>query len=174
VKRPANIRLLTVALGLAAAGLASPLLVTAGDGAESLLASPPVHAAPADQGRILVAQAAAAPADKPVSYTDAQAASGETRFKSVCSDCHGDDLRGGMNGGPPLRGQAFDQTFGNGAPASALFGFMSTQMPPDSPGQYSAAQYAEMMAYILKLNGYQAGAELPSDTDALDHLLMQK
>jgi mono/diheme cytochrome c family protein len=119
-------------------------------------------------------QAAAAPGNKPVSYSSDQADRGEKRYNSSCADCHGDDLKGGLIGGPPLRGVAFDQAFANGAPASGLFGFMSTQMPPDSPGQFSASGYADLMAYILKQNGYQPGAALPSDSDALDHLIIQK
>jgi hypothetical protein len=30
------------------------------------------------------------------------------------------------------------------------------------------------MAYILKTNGYRAGAELPSDVEALYNLVMEK
>jgi hypothetical protein len=30
------------------------------------------------------------------------------------------------------------------------------------------------MAYILKRNGFRAGAPLPTDLDALDHLMMVK
>ena len=47
-------------------------------------------------------------------------------------------------------------------------------MPPDSPGRYSPAVYADLMAYILKRNGFKPGADLPSDLDALDSLTMQK
>jgi len=120
------------------------------------------------------APAAPAVGDKPVSYSSEQADRGEKRYKATCADCHGDDLQGGLIGGPPLKGNAFDAAFAEGAPASALFSFMSTQMPPDSPGQFSASVYADVMAYVLKRNGYQAGAALPSDPDALDHLIMQK
>ena len=64
--------------------------------------------------------------------------------------------------------------FGNGAPASALFLFMSTLMPPDDPGRFSAASYADLMAYVLKRNGYRTGAPLPSDVDTLDNLILEK
>src|SRR5262245_50264965 len=96
-------------------------------------------------------------------------------FKSVCADCHGDALRGGWIGGPPLRGSAFEKKFANGSPASALFAFVSSQMPPDAPGQYSAGEYVDMIAFILKENGFAAaGAPLPTDSDALDHLIVEK
>jgi mono/diheme cytochrome c family protein len=134
----------------------------------------PAGTTAATTAAVHVAQAAAAPADKPVSYTDEQADRGKKRFDSDCVDCHGEDLRGGLNGGPPLRGNAFEAKYAEGAPASGLFLFMSTAMPPDSPGRFSASQYADLMAYVLKVNGFQSGAELPSDPEALDHLIMEK
>jgi mono/diheme cytochrome c family protein len=109
----------------------------------------------------------------PVSYTREQADRGKIRFEKDCVDCHGKDLQGGLNGGAPLRGGKFDQDFGGG-PASALFLFMSTQMPPNDPGRFSAEVYADLMAYVLKRNGYQAGMELPSNVDALDNLVLEK
>ena len=59
-------------------------------------------------------------------------------------------------------------------PASVMFGYMSSAMPPNSPGRYSANTYAELMAYILDRNGFRAGAPLPSDLDALDLMLIEK
>jgi mono/diheme cytochrome c family protein len=132
----------------------------------------PGAATAAEPGLVRLAQADAG--GSPVSYTAEQAEKGEKRFKSDCVECHGDDLKGGMNGGPPLRGLSFEQKFADGAPASALFGFMSTLMPPNSPGRFSPATYADLMAYILKRNGFKEGAPLPSDLDALDNLIMQK
>ena len=87
---------------------------------------------------------------------------------------HGESLRGGLIGGPPLRGAEFEQKFADGAPASGLYGFMSSTMPPNAPGRYSASAYADLMAYILKQNGFKAGTPLPSDLDALDALTMEK
>jgi mono/diheme cytochrome c family protein len=114
------------------------------------------------------------PAMTPVSYSTEQAERGEKRFIDVCEECHGRDLKGGLNGGPPLRGSAFEARYFEGAPASALFGFMSTAMPPESPGRFSDAVYADLMAYVLKGNGVKPGAELPSDIEALDQLTMVK
>ncbi len=133
-------------------------------------AAPPVQA----DSPILLAQGETQPALRPVSYTREQADRGEDRYKSACVECHGDDLKGGMNGGAPLRGVNFEMKYANGAPASALYLFTSTLMPPNSPGRYSANAYADLMAYILKRNGFRAGAPLPSDVDALDYLIMEK
>jgi hypothetical protein len=55
-----------------------------------------------------------------------------------------------------------------------MFSFMSSAMPPNSPGRYSPSTYADLMAYILKRNGVQSGAPLPSDFDSLDYLIMEK
>ena len=137
--------------------------------APSTVGQAPAAAAPAPS-----APAAMAAGDQPVSYSTDQADRGKATYGRLCVDCHGVDLRGGLFGGAPLRGSAFDAAFANGSPVSNLYQFIATQMPPDSPGQLSPTNYLELTAYILQQNGYQAGAPLPSDPDALDHLLVQK
>ncbi len=109
----------------------------------------------------------------PITYASDQADRGEVRFGKDCEECHGKSLKGGLNGGAPLRGLQFEQKYAD-LPASALFEFMSTTMPPNAPGRYSATTYAELMAYILKRNGFQAGAPIPTDLDALDNLIIKK
>lgn len=126
--------------------------------------------APPVQARILVAQAEGTPA----TYSAEQADRGKKAFSKDCVDCHGKDLRGGLLGGPPLRGQGFEEKYGKGAPAGVLFEIMSTTMPPNAPGSYAPNVYADLMAYILKTNGYKAGAELPSDTETLYNLVVEK
>lgn len=148
------------------------LLLAASFTANGLEYVAPVPVAAPAEARILVAQATPAPVL--VSYTAEQAKRGEDRYKRDCVECHGDDLGGGLLGGPPLKGAGFEEKFAQGAPASALFGFMSTAMPPNSPGRYSPTVYADIMAFILKKNGFQPGAELPSDIDALDTLTVEK
>lgn len=182
-----NVRLVGAALTVAAAISGSALFAAVGTQAASLAGN--AGNLPDIQAGILVAEAdatpaadastpapaaEAAPADHPVTYSNEQADRGKKKFESDCVECHGDDLRGGLNGGAPLRGSMFDQQFANGAPASGLFGFMSSAMPPNAPGRFNAETYADLMAYILKKNGYPAGAPLPSDIDALDHLLIEK
>lgn len=134
------------------------------------LIAPPVEV----DRRILLAQGDVQPSSMPVGYTREQADRGKERYERACLECHGDDLRGGLNGGAPLRGVNFEMKYANGAPASALYLFTSTMMPPNSPGRYSANTYADLVAYILKRNGFRAGAPLPSDVDALDYLIVEK
>ncbi len=109
-----------------------------------------------------------------VSYASDQAVRGEKRYKKDCLECHGDDLKGGLNGGAPLRGLAFGKKYFDTMPASVMFEYMSATMPPNAPGRYSENTYAELMAYILKRNGFRAGAPLPTDLDALDRMTIEK
>jgi cytochrome c2 len=115
-----------------------------------------------------------APDLTPVSYSLEQAERGHTRFDRECAECHGGDLNGGLNGGPPLRGLAFEAKYANGAPASILYLFMSTNMPPESPGRFSATAYADVMAYLLQLLGFEAGEPLPADIEALSLLSVER
>lgn len=116
----------------------------------------------------------AAAAGIPVTYSTEQANRGLTRYTRDCEECHGDTLDGGLIGGPPLRGLAFEAKYLNGTPASVLFLFASTAMPPDNPGRFSDSVYADLIAYILQQNGFVAGAELPTDVAALSNMIIQK
>ena len=162
---------LGLALGLVAGAWLIPSASTSG--VETPRPAGTANAAAGPEPLVL-AQGDAVPVATPVSYSSEQADRGEERYTSDCEECHGDDLRGGLNGGPPVRGLAFEQKFFEGLPASVLYGFMSSTMPPHAPGRYSPHTYAELMAYILKWNGVNAGAPLPSDLEALDQLIMQK
>ena len=109
-----------------------------------------------------------------VSYTKEQAARGKKYYEKYCAECHGKEFMGGVNGGPVLRGVSFLEKYANGAPASWMFEFMFYMMPPDQAGRFSPKKYADMMAYILKKNGFKSGEPLPSDLDALENLIMKK
>ena len=111
---------------------------------------------------------------KPVSFANDQADRGESKFKKECEECHGKTLKGGLNGGAPIRGLKFEQKYFDGAPASALFELISTAMPPNKPGRFSPSIYADLMAYVLKRNGVQPGAPLPADLEALDQMIITK
>ena len=173
--RKRALRLFGGAAGVMAAGAALLAISVAARGIENPALEPPT-ALPGEgiETRIELAQATPAPAMTKVSFSSDQADRGETRFERDCVDCHGEDLNGGLLGGPPLRGLSFEQKFLNGASAAGLFVFMSTLMPPDSPGRFSPAIYADLMAYILKRNGFRAGAELPSTVEALSTLILEK
>ena len=109
-----------------------------------------------------------------VSYASDQADRWKKRYDKECAECHGKDFKGGLIGGPPLKGVRFSKAYADGAPASWLYEFMITNMPPDSPGRFNAKAYTDIMAYILKKNSFKSGAPLPSDVDALEQLSMKK
>lgn len=156
-------------IGGAAAMVVTGASLLAVSGVENEVLAKP--ATPPSEAHILVAQAET----MPVTFTNEQAERGKKEFGQECVECHGKDLRGGLLGGPPLRGVSFLQKYGGGSPAGVLFEVMSTTMPPNAPGSYSGPVYADLMAYILKTNGLRAGnTELPSDIDALYNLTIDK
>ena len=158
-------------LVLSAALMAAAVPASGVDAPTSVMAS--FHTFANAEGRVLVAQADVA-SGTPATYSSEQADRGEATYKKECVECHGDDLRGGLLGGPPLRGVAFEDKYAKGAPAGVLFEIMSGTMPPNAPGRYSASTYADIMAYLLKRNGFAASAPLPDNVDTLYELVIQK
>jgi mono/diheme cytochrome c family protein len=113
-------------------------------------------------------------ASVPPSFTEEQADRGHAAYRRNCQDCHGTDLNNGEFGGAPLTGQYFARHWGNGSVA-ALYGFMRTKMPPDRPGRLNPQTYADLTAFLLVKNGYQAtGAELPPDPAAQEHMNLKR
>ena len=98
-------------------------------------------------------------------YTAAQADRGITLFRSKCASCHApnrftDDL--------------FYTSFA-GKPLWEMFDVISDTMPEDDPGGMKKEEYADVIAYLLKLNDFPAGVtELPTDKGALSAIVMEK
>ena len=80
-------------------------------------------------------------------YTAAQLDSGTALYKKVCSDCHED---------ADYTSKKFRDKW-NGKTLYDFFQYVSTKMPDDNPGGLTKTEYANSMAYILKLNGVPAG-----------------
>ena len=98
-------------------------------------------------------------------YTDAQAARGATRYQQQCARCHGADLLGTFDI-PSLRGTLIARW--STVPLGALHDYIGRAMPMQAPGVLSPAVNADILAFLLKANGYKAGAtELPGDTTTL-------
>src|ERR1700730_678705 len=87
-------------------------------------------------------------------YTSAQASRGATVYTQYCTQCHGANLQG--ESGPALSGQVLRAAYGGGT-AAQLYDFISRQMPQNSPGSLSQAQYLDVTAYILSRNGFPSG-----------------
>jgi len=115
-------------------------------------------------------------------YTERQAKRGEALYRQECAACHGDALEG--NGQteraqklermlPPLSGDVFKGNW-NGRPLSDLFDKMKKTMPRDDPGKITLNQNADILAYMLKFNGFPSGnAELPADPSLLTETLFE-
>jgi S-disulfanyl-L-cysteine oxidoreductase SoxD len=96
-------------------------------------------------------------------YTAAQATRGSALFQMRCALCHGDKLEGAA--GPPLVGDVFLGPHDK-QPVWDLFSKIRATMPADAPGTLEAAQVADLIAFILQANHFQAGrTDLPT-TDA--------
>jgi PQQ-dependent dehydrogenase (s-GDH family) len=87
-------------------------------------------------------------------YTAAQAAAGKTAFDADCAVCHGNTLTNGTMA-PPLAGESFHAMWA-GRSVRDLFDAAKT-MPPANPGSLPDQTYANIVAYILQVNGYAAG-----------------
>jgi S-disulfanyl-L-cysteine oxidoreductase SoxD len=92
-------------------------------------------------------------------YTEAQAERGRVAYTNGCGRCHGENLEGVA--GPTLIGDRFIDRWREDT-LDSIFNFMRTGMPP---GRQSSAvnpasdgMYLDMVTYILKGNGYPAGA----------------
>ncbi len=157
--------------GLCTAAFLGLLLCSSAVAAKSLSDTAP--AGGAAQAAFRMAQAGAA--NRPVSWSESQAARGEKLFKEICAACHGANLRGGLIGGPPLTGSTFVQKYMDGTPVSAL---VRLQQHPDAARFARAvfpAEYVELVAFILQENGIQSsGAPMPTNPAALDHMIVEK
>jgi S-disulfanyl-L-cysteine oxidoreductase SoxD len=99
---------------------------------------------------------AAGPDASGISYSADQAQQGKAVFGRRCVSCHGDDMTGGVGGGPPLTGDYFFGLWGE-QPLSAVYSFIKSAMPEDNPGSLSNTQVTQVLAYILQFNGFPAG-----------------
>lgn len=99
--------------------------------------------------------------------TQAQVERASRLYGNRCTECHGEDLGGGVVGGPPLSGSYFAQRWA-GRSVAELFEYTRARMPQDRPGSLSDQDYANLVALILRNNGVSpTGTELPANADAL-------
>jgi alcohol dehydrogenase (cytochrome c) len=116
-----------------------------------------------------LAAGAASAQELALSYTAAQADAGATLYATGCANCHGANLDDGALG-TPLKGPTFMQVYG-GASAAELFEVTQTTMPQVAPGSLAPAQYASLVAFILRENSIVAGeTPLPSDYASLERM----
>ena len=90
-------------------------------------------------------------------FTEAQVSRGEEAYSSNCSECHdGADVDG-----PPLEGTPFVDRWREDN-LNVLFTFIKTSMPANKPGDLSDETYLDILAHLLKMNGYPSSTRMES------------
>jgi hypothetical protein len=98
-------------------------------------------------------------------YTATQADRGQPTFEATCL--------GGCHSAASHRGTSF-RTKWAAKPLWNLYDLILETMPDDDAGSLSAAQSADLVAYLLKYNGLPAGKdELPTDVEALKKIRIE-
>jgi cytochrome c5/lysophospholipase L1-like esterase len=97
-------------------------------------------------------------------YSDAQASRGAAAYEAACSGCHRADLSGAT--GPSLKEQRFARVYA-GKPLQTLFTKIATTMPRNGPASLSDDVYLDIVAYVLRENGFRPGSR-ELTPDALD------
>jgi mono/diheme cytochrome c family protein len=85
-------------------------------------------------------------------YTEAQAARGMMAFGQSCAGCHALAAQGKA----PLVGDAFWKSFAQKT-VGDLLEFVSANMPNGTPGSLTEDTYRDIVALMLKSNGFPAG-----------------
>lgn len=101
-------------------------------------------------------------------FTEAQAARGRALYDTKCAKCHGDQLNNGT--AAALTGSKFNAKW-TGKSVDDLYFITKTQMPYGAAGTLKDQEYIDVVAFMLKANGYKSGArELAADPAALKKL----
>jgi mono/diheme cytochrome c family protein len=106
-------------------------------------------------------------------YTAAEAERGEALYNSKCASCHGRNLV--SRGDPPsLTGEPF--TLGwVGKSVGDRFAAIKETMPPNDAGNLPDEAVRDIIAYVLKFNGFESGSKpLPSSAAELSGLKIEK
>ena len=91
-------------------------------------------------------------------YSAEQAARGANVYAGMCRSCHTAESH---------TGATFEKLWA-GHPLSDLFSYVSARMPKNEPGSLAPEEYADVLAYLLKMNGMPAGrSELAPDSAQL-------
>jgi len=88
-------------------------------------------------------------------YTDAQAERARATYDGVCTNCHTLTPGGNTRGGA-LSGDKFWTAFTQKS-VGDLLTFVKTNMPNGNGGSLSAGSYNDLVALILKSNGFPTG-----------------
>ena len=105
-------------------------------------------------------------------YTNTQANRGQVLYHNVCESCHAPDLAGGKVV-PEMVGQTFVARW-SGQTVGDLFERVLVSMPEDDPSSVSRQAKADIVAFVLRVNGFPAGdAELADRTEVLNRFAFE-
>jgi len=102
-------------------------------------------------------------------YSEAQAARGMMAFEQNCSRCHALAAQGKA----PLVGDAFWKSFAQKT-VGDLLEFVRTYMPNGNPGSLTEPTYRDIVALMLKSNGFPAGTTELGGTATADVRIVPK
>ncbi len=108
-------------------------------------------------------------------FTNLQADRGEREYGRTCAHCHGLSLEGdGAREIPALVSDPFMRHW-RGRTVQALFDTLIRSMPADDRGSMTPRATADMVAYLLRINGAPAGeTPLPSEREALAGIVIDQ
>ena len=99
-------------------------------------------------------------------YTNEQADRGAGLYAQRCGACHGAALNG-TGEAPPLGGGEFVSHWDT-LTVGDLYDRVRTTMPQNDPMSMTREEYADVLAYVLKNNGFPAGTrELDKRSEVL-------
>ncbi|WP_156256393.1 c-type cytochrome [Sandarakinorhabdus oryzae] len=90
-------------------------------------------------------------------YTTEQAARGAGVYAQRCGACHGAALNG-TGEAPPLIGGEFISHWDT-MTVGDLYDRVRTTMPQNDPQSLTREEYADVLAFLLKTNGFPAGGQ---------------
>ena len=97
-------------------------------------------------------------------FTPGQASRGQRRFDQVCATCHQLSEHTGRRFAVKWEGTSVGD----------LFDIIATTMPEANPGELPPAEYADIVAFLLRENGYPSGSEeLPAELAALSKVRIE-
>ena len=107
-------------------------------------------------------------------YSEEQTARGKDEYEYNCGNCHIHDLSGdSIKDVPALAGPDFMAKW-SGKSVKELLDYIATNMPQDSRGTLGGKTYADVTAYVLKVNAFPAGAEALADSPRLASTIVER
>jgi mono/diheme cytochrome c family protein len=101
-------------------------------------------------------------------YSEEQAKRGRASYDGKCASCHD-----GGTMGPELWGDPFLTQWEN-KKVGEFYNRIQTTMPEDAPGTLGESEVLDIIAYVLKTNGFPAGDKAIGGKDALGAMTFVK